>query len=117
MFGRGGFDPSQLQKMMEQMGIEVEELDDVKEVVIRKSDRELVIPNPQVQITEAKGQKTYQVIGEAEERETESESKPEISDDDIEMVVEQAGVDKDAAEKALKETDGDIAEAIVNLEK
>ena len=115
MFGRGGLETSELQKMMKQMGLEMEELSDVEEVVIKLSDKELVIPNPQVQITKAKGQKTYQVIGDAEEREL--EEGPEISDDDVEMVMEQAGVDEETAEEALKETDGDIAQAIVNIEE
>lgn len=113
MFGRGGFDPKQLQKMMKQMGIEVEELSDVEEVVIKLSDKEIVIQNPEVQITEAKGQTTYQVIGNAEERET----GPQVSEDDIEMVMEKSGVDEEAATEALKGTDGDIAQAIVNLEE
>ncbi len=115
MFGKGGIDPSQLEKMMKQMGLEMEELSGVQEVVIKLSDKELVISNPQVQITEAKGHKTYQVIGDAEERELEAE--PEIDDDDIEMVMEKGGVDRETAEEALEETDGDIAEAIVNIEE
>lgn len=32
--GRGGFNPKQLQKMMQQFGISVEEIDDVERVVI-----------------------------------------------------------------------------------
>lgn len=114
MFGRGGIDPSKLQKMMKQMGMEMEELSDVREVVIKLSDKELVFENPEVQVTEVKGQKTYQIMGEPQEHELESE--PEISDEDIEMVMDQAGVDREAATEALEETDGDIAKAIVNLE-
>lgn len=113
VFGRGGMNPKQLQKMMKQMGIEVEELSDVEEVIIRLTDKELIIPSPQVQITKAKGQKTYQVIGKAQERELE----PEISDEDVEMVMEQADVDKESARQALKNTDGDIAQAIIDLEE
>lgn len=112
MFGRGGFDPSKLQKMMEQMGVQMEELSDAREVVIKLSDKELVIPDPQVHVTEVKGQKTYQVMGEAQER----GSSPKISDEDIEMVMEKAGVDREEASEALQETGGDIAQAIVNLE-
>ncbi len=118
MFDRGGFDPKQLEQMMKKMGIEMEELSGVEEVVIKLSDKELVFDSPQVQLTEAQGQKTYQVIGEPveEDQEQEEESKAEISDEDIEMVVEQAKVDKEKAEEALEKTDGDIAQAIVDLE-
>ncbi len=117
MFGRGGMDPNQLEKMMKQMGIDIEEMSGVEEVVIKKKNKELVITNPEVQVTKAKGQKTYQVVGEAEEKEKESKSEPEISEDDIEMVMDQAGAGREEAEKTLKETDGDIAEAILNLEE
>lgn len=111
MFGRGGLDPSKIRKMMKQMGVEVEELSGVQEVVIKLSDKELVVPDAEVQVTEMKGQKTYQVIGEAQERDL----GPEISGEDVEMVMEQANVDKEAATGALEKTDGDIAQAIVDL--
>ncbi len=118
MFGRGGFDPKKLQKMMKQMGVETEELSGVQEVVIKLSDKELVIPDAQVQVTEMKGEKTYQVMGEAQERESEAQkSGPEISDGDVDMVMEEAGVGEEAAKEALEDTDGDIAQAIVSLEE
>lgn len=113
MFGRGGIDSGQLKKMMKQMGIEMEELSGVEEVVIKLSDRELVFKDAQVQVTEAQGQKTYQIIGKPEEQET----GPEISDDDIKTVMDQVEIDEDQAREALKETDGDIAQAIVNLQE
>ncbi len=113
MFGRGGFDSGQMRKMMKQMGIEMNELSDVEEVIIKQSDKELIFPNAQVQVIEAEGQKTYQIIGKAEERETEAE----LEEEDIEMVMEEANVDKETATEALEDTDGDIAQAIVNLKE
>ncbi len=124
MFDKGGFDPKQLEQMMKKMGIEMDELSDVEEVVIKLSDEELVFQKPQVQVTEAQGQKTYQIIGEPEKQEKSSgsekqkkESEPDISDEDIEMVTNKANVDRDSAKKALQKTDGDIAQAIVELEE
>jgi len=114
MFGKGNFDPKQLEKMMKKMGVEMDELSDVEEVVIKKSDENLVFENPQVQLTEAQGQKTYQIIGEPNEEEKETEI--DISDEDIQMVVDQTDATDDEAEEALEETEGDIAKAIVNLE-
>lgn len=113
MFGRGGLDPSKIRKMMKQMGVKMEELSDVQEVIIRLSNKELVIPDADVQVTEMKGQKTYQVMGKAQERDL----GPELSDEDVEMVMEQVEVDREVAVEALKETDGDIAQAIVNLQE
>ena len=40
-----------------------------------------------------------------------------IPQGDIDLVAEQTGKSKSEAEKALKETDGDIAEAILKLTK
>ncbi|MFP4006063.1 MAG: nascent polypeptide-associated complex protein [Candidatus Hadarchaeia archaeon] len=111
MFGRGNLNPSKVKKMMKQMGVEMEELDNVEEVVVKLSDKELVFSSPQVQVTEAGGQKTYQVIGEPEERELEVE----VENDDIEMVMEQANVSEEEAIQALEETKGNIAQAVVNL--
>ena len=58
---------------------------------------------------EAQGQKTYQIIG-----------NPEIKDrgvpeEDIKLVMEKTGKSREEAEKALKESNGDIAEAIMKL--
>lgn len=115
MFGRGGLNPRKMKRMMRQMGIKMEELEDVEEVIIRMSDRELVIPDAEISITEMKGQKTYQIMGDAQERER--ETKPEISEEDVTLVVEQANVDENTAKKALEETNGDIAQAILNLKE
>ncbi len=114
MFGKGNFDPKQLEQMMKKMGVEMDQLSDVEEVVIKKSDENLVFENPQVQLTEAQGQKTYQIIGEPKEEEKETEI--EISDEDIQMVTDQTDATEEEAEEALEETEGDIAKAIVNLE-
>ena len=40
-----------------------------------------------------------------------------ISEEDIKLVMEQAGVDYDSAKKALEETKGDLAEAILKLQE
>jgi NACalpha-BTF3-like transcription factor len=59
------------------------------------------------------GGKTRQIIGEPEERALSSE--PEISEDDIKTVMEQAKVDKKTALAAIKKHKGDLAEAIIEL--
>lgn len=99
--------------MMRQMGMSQKELN-ATEVVIKTSEgKELVFSNPQVQAIKMQGQETFQLSGDYVERET--SVKLEISDDDVNMVVEQAGVSKEEAMKALDDAKGDIAQAIVNL--
>ena len=104
-------DRRQMERAMRQMGVKLKELEGVREVVIKLVDREIVLPNAQVTLTEMAGQRSYQVSGEEFERKPEFEPSAE----DVELVAEQAGVEREAAERALKETKGDIAEAIVKL--
>lgn len=102
-------DPRKMKKMMNQMGIDIDEIEDVEEVIIRSADKEYRFDDAQVTIMDAKGDKIYQVIGEP----TESER---VSDDDVELVAERAGVDEDTAREALIEAGGDLAKAISALE-
>ena len=108
---RGRMDRRQMERAMKQMGIRAKELEGVREVVIKLADREIVMPNAQVTLMEMPGQRTYQIIGEEIERKPELE----IREDDIKLVMEQAGVDREAALQALKDTEGDLAQAILKL--
>ena len=103
----------QMQRQMKKMGMDMKELKNVKEVIIRLEDKELIIPNAEVSLMNVMGQETYQVTGKAQEVEIEEELI--IPDEDIEMVANQAGVSKDEAEQALIDTNGDLAEAILKL--
>jgi len=109
-----GMNPRDMRMAMKKMGIQQQEIP-AKEVIIRLEDKEIVISNPNVTKINMMGQETYQVIGEESERSLSSE--PEISEDDITTVAEQAGVSKEAALKAIKESKGDLAEAILKLKK
>lgn len=106
-------DRKQMERAMRQMGVKMEELEGVREVVIKLDDREIVLPNAQVVRTEMTGQRSYQVSGQEFER------KPELepAEDDIKLVMEQTGAGREEATQTLKETSGDIAEAILKLKK
>lgn len=111
MPGMGGFNPSQMKKMMKQLGMKSEELNATK-VTIELEDGKLVIEDPSVTSIEMKGKKTYTVMGK-ESR----EEKKEIPAEDIKMVVEQTSVSEEKAKKALEESKGDLAEAITKLKE
>lgn len=121
--GRGGMSPKKMKGMLKNMGINIEELENVSEVVIRMPDREIVLSNPSVAIMDAHGTRSYQISGDASERlPTEStgaavpETAPiEIPDSDIELVSAQTGASPSAAKAALKEAGGDLAAAIMKL--
>lgn len=110
MRGFRGISTKQMERAMRQLGISVEELEDVEEVIIKTSSKEYLFKKPAVTMMLAKGQKTFQVVGEPEVSE---KGAPES---DIELVAQQATCSKEEARKALEETKGDIAEAILKLQ-
>ena len=123
---RGGFrkgvglNPKVLSQQMKQMGISIEELNDVEEVVIRTADAELVFEDAVVTVMDAPGSKMYQITGTPVKRpRTESAPEPEpelsIAQEDVAIVMEKAGCSEAEAKAALAETKGDLAEAIFKL--
>ncbi|HUB92837.1 MAG TPA: nascent polypeptide-associated complex protein [Candidatus Saccharimonadales bacterium] len=106
-------DPRALKKMMDSMGMKTTEID-AERVIIECRDRRIVVDSPGVTMIEMQGNKTFQVGGIVSETAKEK-AKVEITDDDVQMVRERTGASEDAARKALEETEGDIAEAIMKL--
>lgn len=109
-----GMNSRQAQKMMKKMGIQQVEIP-ATEVIIKTPEKEIIITEPQVSKVNMMGQETFQVVGNIEEREISTE--PEINEDDIKTVMEQANVDENKAKEALEQTKGDIAEAILKLKQ
>jgi len=100
-------------RMLERMGVEMNEIADVKEVIIRTSTKNLIIRNAAVSEINAKGTKVFQVMGsDVEEVDIES---PKFSEEDILLVSQQAGVTKERAQAALEDSNGDLAQAIMKL--
>jgi nascent polypeptide-associated complex subunit alpha len=120
-----------MKQMMEQMGIDIEEID-AQEVVITTPDGKLVFTDAEVQKMDAQGQETYQVVGSPELRESdaleadasgdadsegnEATDDAGIPDDDVELVAQRTGASEDAAREALEATGGDLAAAVERLE-
>ena len=93
------------------MGMDMKDVKGATEVIIKFKDKEIVISNPKVNLTDFMGQKTYQITGNPKERKTDVV----IPDEDVELVSAQTGVSREDALNALKETNGDLAEAIMRL--
>ncbi|MBS3090030.1 nascent polypeptide-associated complex protein [Candidatus Pacearchaeota archaeon] len=106
----GGINPGQMKAMMKQMGIKQEEVE-VERVIIEGREKRIVIEPANVQKITMQGQDSWQVTGTTREETAETG----ISEEDIVMVSEKTGKSKEAAKKALEETDGDIAESILKL--
>jgi len=103
--------PKKMKQMMKQMGINIDEIEDVVEVVIKTKDKEIVFKDAAVTIMNAQGNKSYQIVGTPEERTLAMV----IPDADIELVASQTNVSAEEAREALEECKGDLAEAIVKL--
>ncbi len=103
--------PKQMKQMMKQLGMNMEEIP-ATEVIIKTSDREIIITEPKVSKIKAMGQETFQIVGIVSERELDEG----VSEDDVKLVMEQANVSEEEARRTLEET-GDIAEAILKLKK
>lgn len=112
----GGFkriSQRELKRLLKKADIDIEEVQGVSRVVIERDDgSRIVISNPMVTKLKMAGQTVYQVAG-GEERVEEAEV--EVSEEDIAIVMEQTGVDRETARNALVMTKGDIAEAIMLL--
>lgn len=112
-----GVNPRQMKQAMKRMGISQEEMPGVEEVVIRTADKEYVIKDASVTCVTMQGQKTYQVVGDAEVRPRQAvkEDAPGIPDEDVQLVMSQTGATREKAEKALRDCDGQPAEAILKI--
>ena len=104
-----GINPRQMKKMMQKIGIKQEEIE-ASEVIIKTSEKNLIIKNPNILKINMGGQDSLQITGEITEESN-------ISEEDISTVAEQANVSKEEARKSLEKHDGDLAETILDLKK
>ncbi len=109
--GGRGMNPAKMKQMMKQMGISIDEIPNVEQVIIRTPDVDIVFNDANVTVMNAQGADTYQVVGTPEK----VPRKLEIPDDDVKLVAEQTGVSEAEARKALEQANGDLAEAILAL--
>lgn len=105
-----------MQKAMKRLGIRQEEVD-AELVIIKTSDKDLVIKNPRVSKVNMMGQETFQIVGDvAEVDKNVKNADAEIKEDDLETVMGQAGCSREQALEALEESRGNLAEAILMLQ-
>lgn len=102
----------QMKQAMKKMGIQQDQIE-AEQVIIRLADRDLIINNPEVSKVNMMGQETYQVVGEAQA--IQRELQVDISEEDIDTVVDQTNVSREDARQAIEESNGDLAEAIMKL--
>ena len=102
-------DPRQMEQIMKKMGMKHTDIDSLR-VIIECENENIIIENPNVTEIEMQGQKSYQIAGTVKKED-------KISEEDLKMVMEQADAGKEEAKKALNESKGNIAEAILKLKE
>lgn len=125
-------DSRQMAAMMKRMGIEMRDVEQVEEVVVRTATKEYRFRRPEVSIMKAQGQETWQIQGKAVATEragtapaAPAPAAPAVpstpsapyapAPDDVRVVMEAAKVPEAQAREALLATGGDLAEAILRL--
>ena len=120
-------DSRRARRMMKQMGMNMDELGDIKRVILQGDNKEIIIEGPQVTSINVQGTKMYQVAGGREtERKIQASGAVEaapveeeplvLPEEDILLVAQQANVSIDKARAALENSDGDLAQAIIKLQ-
>jgi nascent polypeptide-associated complex subunit alpha len=99
--------------MLERMGVSMDDVPGVQEVIIRTDTKDIVLKGANVSELKAKGMRIFQVIG--NEIIEQPKERPKYSEEDVLLVSQQAGVSKDKAVAALNEANGDLAQAILKL--
>ena len=116
----------QMQQMMRRLGMTTEPVEGVEEVLIRTRDKEIVVRPAEVTVLTVQGVRTYQVVGSPTTRPRSHELPASVGgaspaapsgppEEDIQLVMEQAEVDREEALEALRAVDGAPAEAILRI--
>jgi nascent polypeptide-associated complex subunit alpha len=115
--------PREQKRMMQRMGMNMDSVADVQQVIIRTASKDIVIDEPEVAILSVQGQKMYQVIGGQVSEQAPSArttagtpARPAFTQEDVQLVADQTGKSLERAKEALMEADGDLAKAILLLQ-
>jgi nascent polypeptide-associated complex subunit alpha len=108
--------PREARRMMQRMGMNMNAVEDVQQVVIKTGSKEIVIEGPEVAILEVQGQKIFQVTGGKITEKALERKAAVISEEDARLVADQTGKSLEEAKKALEESGGDLAKAILLLQ-
>jgi len=108
--------PREARRMMQRMGMNMNAVEDVQQVVIKTGSKEIVIEEPEVAILEVQGQKIFQVTGGKIMEKAPERKAPAIPEEDARLVADQTGKSLEEAKKALEDSGGDLAKAILTLQ-
>jgi nascent polypeptide-associated complex subunit alpha len=103
-------------RMMQKMGMKMDEVPDVTAVIIRTASKDIMIEEPSVTMINVQGQTMYQIAGgRLSETQPQPSAQTGTSDADVQLVAQQTGKSLEESRKALVEANGDLAKAILSL--
>ena len=108
-----GMNQKQMKMAMKKMGVQQVDLE-ASQVIIKTPEFDLIFDQPAVSKINMMGQETYQIVGQPEKHG--KDTSPDISEEDIKTVMDQASCDEETAKIAIAEAEGDLAEAILKLQ-
>ena len=103
----------EMRRMLDKMGLDMKEMPNVEEIVIKTDTKEFYLIKPQVIEMKGKDSTIFQVI--ATDIEEKQRDVPSFKEEDIILVMQQANVSREKAINALMESKGDQAQAILSL--
>ena len=104
-------------RMMQKMGMKVDEIANVSEVIIKTESKHIVIEAPSVTLVTVQGQAMYQIAGGRVSEAAPQPAASMVQEQDVELVAQQTGKPVEDARKALLEAGGDLAKAIIILKQ
>lgn len=107
----GNINPKQMKAMMKKMGMQIDPIENVEQIVITTPEGTYIFDEAEVVGMTMQGVTTYQVTGTPRFE----AAAPAIPEEDVALVLEQTGASEQAVRETLAETRGDIAEAILRL--
>ena len=115
---RRGMSPRDTRRIMQRMGLSMDAMQDVQQVVFKTSTKEIVVEEAEVAVLNLKGQKVFQVTGGkiSERALATEEGKLMIPEEDVRLVADQTGKSVEEAKQALEASGGDLAKAILLLQ-
>jgi nascent polypeptide-associated complex subunit alpha len=102
-----------MRRMLDKMGLEMKDLGNIEEVIIKTENKELYLIKPQVVEMKGKDNTIFQVV--ATDIEEKQREVPSLREEDIILVMQQANVMRERAVQALIDAKGDMAQAILTL--
>lgn len=123
------FDSRNARRMMQRMGMQMQEYGNVTRVILQSPGKEIIIDQPAVTSINVQGQKIFQITGgKVTERAAQVGivapgaapvvEKPaiQVPEEDVLLVAQQAKVTMEKARETLVKCEGDLARAILMLQ-